>query len=132
MTRRTRHAMRCSGGWIMAEALVALAILGIIMGGLALSQNTFRKFNTLQLARLRCIAAGEGQLDSIAATGKPIAQEKFRQLWDDVRATVEQTPGRGEWAGLTLVKVTAVSKTGGRETKIELARYLKSKGEGKR
>lgn len=124
--------MRCSGGWIMAEALVALTVLGIIMGGLALSQNTFRTFNALQLARLRCIAAGEGQLDSIAATGEPIPQEKFRQLWDDVWATVEQTPGRDEWAGLTLVKVTTVSRAGGRETKVELARYLKPKGEGKR
>ena len=116
----------------MAEALVSLTVLGMIMVGLAMSQNTFRTFNTLQLARQRCIAAGEGQLDSIAATGEPIPQEKFRQLWDDVQATVEQTPGRGEWAGLTLVKVTAVNRTGGRETKVELARYLKSKGEGKR
>ena len=114
----------------MVEALIAITILGIIMSGFALSQNTFRTFNALQLARQRCIAAGGGQLDSIAATGGPIPQEKFKQLWGDVQATIEQTPGRGEWAGLTLVKVTAVSKAKGRETKVELARYLKSKGKG--
>ncbi len=114
----------------MVEAVIAIAVLGIIMVGFAMSQSTFRTFNTLQLARQRCIAAAQGQLDSIAATGGPIPQEKFKQLWGDVRATVEQTPGRGEWAGLMLVKVTAVSKAKGRETKVELARYLKSKGKG--
>lgn len=115
---------RRSGGWTIAENILALAILGLLLAGMASSQEHARKFNTIMLAKQRCTAAAQGQLDCIAATGGPLAEEKLRELWPEVRVATERTGGQGQWAGLTLVKVTAGAAAAGREVNVVLTRYM--------
>ena len=113
----------------MIEMMVALGILGILVVGLARTQYEVQRFNAVQLARMRCIAAAQAQLDSISATGQPIAADELARLWPGVRTVVEESPGQGEWTGLTLVKVTASGSAKGPEVELELARYVAVKEE---
>ena len=106
------------------EASISLAVLGMVLAMLALSQEGGRRFNTVMLVRQRCVAAGQSQLDSIAATGRPIAPERLGDLWPGVQAEIEQLPGRGQWAGMNLVRVTTTVEVYGRDVEIVLARYL--------
>ena len=115
---------RLCGGWLMIEMMVALAILGILAVGLAQTQYHLGRFNAVQLARMRCIAAAQAQLDSISATGQPIADNELARLWPGVRTVVDESPGQGDWTGLTMVKVTASGSAKGPEVKLELARYV--------
>ena len=112
------------GGWIMVETVVALTILVMLLASLSLAEQTARRFNAIQLARQRCTAAGQAELDSIAATGEPIAEAELARLWPGIRAEIARSPGRGEWAALTRVKVTAEAVADGRQVKVELARYV--------
>ena len=121
--------VRCHGGWMIIEMMVALGILTMLVVGLAQTQYLVQKFNAIQLARMRCVAAGQAQLDSIAATGRPIADAELKRLWPGIRAVVEQFPGEEEWTGLTLVKVTTSRTAKGPEVKVQLARYLAAKEE---
>jgi len=114
--------VRC--GWTIAENILALSILGALLGGLAVTQNEGRKFNAIMLTRQRCVAAAQAQLDSIAATSRPLDDVRIEELWPGVRLTVEQTDGRDLWAGLRLVKVTASATSAGRDIKVTLSRYL--------
>ena len=112
------------GGWIIVESSISLAVLGMVFVMLALSQEGGRRFNAVMLARQRCVAAGQSELDSIAATGQPIAPQKLPDLWPGVRAEIEQLPGQGQWAGMKLIRVTTRATAYGRDVKIVLARYL--------
>jgi len=114
------------GGWILTETVAALAILGLLMTGLVISQHHLGTFNALMFARERCTAAGLAQLDSISATDRQIEETEFARLWPGVRSKVERTAGQGDWTGLTLVKVIAVTKRKGREVKVELSRYVQT------
>ncbi len=114
---------------MIIEIIFALVILGMLVVGLAQTQYLVQKFNAIQLARMRCVAAGQAQLDSIAATGRPIADAELKRLWPGIRMAVEQLPGQGEWTGLTLVKVTTSRTAKGPEVKVQLARYLAAKKE---
>ena len=111
----------------MIEMMVALAILGILTVGLAQTQYQIQRFNAAQLARKRCIAAAQAQLDSIAATGQAITDAEVERLWPGIKAVVQQSPGQGEWSGLKLVEVTASGSAKGPEVKVELARYVTTK-----
>ncbi len=111
------------GGWILAEVLLSILILGILVGGTALSQETARKFNAVQHSRLRCIAAAQAQLDSLSAQGRPVAPDEFRRLWPDVRMELALADGQGQWQGMKLVTATAIGKANGRKVKVELSRY---------
>ncbi len=117
------------GGWIMIELVVALGILGILLTALGQIQYQLTKFNAIQWTRMRCITAGQGQLDSIAAGGRPIADEEVERLWPGIQVQVQRSPGQGDWQGLTLVTVTASGKAQGREVKVELARYISERKE---
>lgn len=108
---------------MLAEILVSIAILGLLMGGLAVSQEATRKSNAFQHARQRCIAAAQAQLDSLAAQGKPLAPDDGRRLWPDVRTELAAADGKGQWQGLQRVTVVAIGKANGREVRIELSRY---------
>ena len=112
---------------MMIEMMVALGILGILVVGLAQTQYQVQRFNAVQLARMRCIAAAQAQLDSIAVTGGPIAADELARLWPDIRLEVEQSAGEGQWTGLRLLKVTAVGKAKGPEVEVELTRYVAPK-----
>ena len=116
------------GGWVLAEGVITLAVLGFLAVGLTLAMATFRQFNRVQWTRRRCVDAAQANLDSLAATGREIPKAEVQRLWPDVRITVEQTDGQGPWAGLSRVKVTAAGVGRDRRVKVHLARYMDRKG----
>ena len=61
-------------------------------------------------------------------TGESIGQDDLDRLWKGIEISVEAEQGKGEWKGLTLVKVTAVGMVQKRKVKVELSRYLASEG----
>lgn len=112
------------GGFVLTEIAVAMAILGIVLTGLALSLHGFAKFNSYQLVRQRCIAAAQAELDSIASTGGQIPDEDFSRLWPKLGVSVRRAAGTGQWQGMDLVEVTANGKSFRKEVKIRLSRYV--------
>ena len=126
ITRACKTKRSC-GGWILIDMMTALVIMGVLMVGLAKTQQQIQKFNAVQLGRMRCIAAAQAELDSMAATGRAITESELARLWPGIRLEVEQSPGEAEWTGLRLLKVTAVGKAKGPEVKVELTRYISPK-----
>jgi len=116
-------------GFLLTEMIVSLAVLIIILACMALGLKTFRELNRYQLARQRCIAAAQGQLDCIAATGKPIGEEDVKRLWPKMIIKIEQSDGAGQWEGLKLVRVKATAKEMHKDVTVELARYFTLSGE---
>jgi len=109
---------------MLTELIVATAVMGLILTGLALAMNGFAKFNRYQLVRQRCIAAALAQLDGITATGKPIPQEDFQRLWPNLATSVSSSPGAGQWEAMTLIEVTATGKSFRKDVKVRLNRYV--------
>jgi type II secretory pathway pseudopilin PulG len=118
-----------NSGFILTEVIVALIVLGVIMGCVAAALGAFGKFNKYQLARQKCIAAAQGQLDCIAATGKPINDEDFQKLWPKAEFKITQTPGKDRWQGLELTKVKVTAKAANKDVSVELERYFSPSGE---
>jgi len=116
-------------GFLLTEMIVTLTVLGIILTCMALAMKTFKDFNQYQLVRQRCIAAAQGQLDSIAVTGKPIGEEDIKRLWPKMKIEIEQTDGSGQWEGLKLIRVKATAKDMRKAISVELARYFAPRGE---
>ena len=110
--------------------VVSIGILALLFLVLTSSMDIAKRFNKLQLVKQQCLAAGQAQLDSIAATGKPIGQENFERLWPKVQVVIDEKPGSGEWEGLKLVSVItkARSLNKSRDVKIELSRYVSIEG----
>jgi type II secretory pathway pseudopilin PulG len=71
---------RKNSGFFLTEVIVASAIIGMLLIGLAISMYGFAKFNRYQLVRQQCMAAIQATLDSITTTGKPIPDEDFKRL----------------------------------------------------
>jgi len=114
------------GGFITADVLTGITLLGLIVVGLAVSMNGFSAFNQYEWTRQRCTAAAVAQLDSLTATGRPIEPEQVKRLWPKVETTIETTPGQGPWQGLEQVRVTAVgSLPGTRQVTVCLTRYIR-------
>ena len=126
---KTYWLKRSRGGWIMIETMTTLIILGILVVALARIQYQIQRFNEVQLARMRCVAAAQGQLDSIAARGQGINDGELARLWPGVRLEVKQSAGQAEWAGLKLIEVSAGTVGQGDRPKVtvQLARYVKAK-----
>lgn len=120
---------RKQNGWLVAELAVSLVILAMLMGGLALSLNAFSKLNHYHLVQQCCIAAAQSQLESLTATGGKINDDDVERLWPGVKISIEQEPGRGDWQGLSLVTVSACSKSMGKTVSTQLARYIPAKPE---
>jgi len=118
------YIKRKCDGFLMAEIMVALTIIAILLAGLALSLNGMAKFNHYQLVRQQCIAAAQAQLDSLTATGKSISDEDFQRLWPELRVSIEETEGSGQWQGMELVEVTASGKSFRKQVQIRLSRYI--------
>jgi len=112
------------GGFLLTEIIVAMALLGLILSALAVSLSGFGRFNRYQLVTQQCIAAAQAQLDSITATGKPIAGEDCRRLWPGLTVTIKESPGADQWRGLTLAEATAAGKAYSKEVKVSLRRYI--------
>lgn len=115
---------RKNSGFFLAEIIIASAIIGMLLVGLAMSMYGFAKFNRYQLVRQQCIAAAMAQLDSITATGKTIPDEDCKKLWPKLDINVKSSAGTGQWQGLSLVEVTANGMSYSKEVKVKLARYV--------
>ncbi len=116
-------------GYLITELMVALIVLGIILGCMALSMKVFKKLNSYQLIRQQCISAAQAQLDCIVVTGRPIDNEDFKSLWPKIDFQVEQSDGNGLWQGLKLIKVKTSAKADNKAVSVELARYFSPQGE---
>ena len=112
------------GGFLWTEAAVAIIVMGVVLVSFALLLDGFRRFNNYQLVRQRCIAAAGAQLDSITATGKPIRDEDIVRLWPKLNVSTKKSPGTGQWQEMTLVEVTACSRSFRNEVKVRLSRYI--------
>ena len=66
--------------------------------------------NRRLLARQNCIAAAEAQLDSLAATGRPLPKGQAAELWPAVTFTIQREAGEGRWKGMDLLTVTAAAE----------------------
>jgi len=134
-------------GFLLAELIVSMALLGLIIAGLAVSMNGFEMVNNYEWARQRCTAAAEAQLDSLIATGAAITPQELQRLWPGVEllVTVDFPPagatkaagaedrgrdpnaaadGGAAWSGLKLIQVTATARPGPRQVTVRLARYV--------
>ena len=118
------YKQKKNDGWITAEIIVAMVILGLLLTGLATTMYACGRFNKIQLIKQQCMAAALGQLDSITATGKPINDADFKRLWSGVEVVIEEHPGTGNWQGLKMVKVTTIGKNRPRQITVELCRYV--------
>lgn len=108
----------------MMEMVVAIGLLGLILGGLGVSLAGFARFNGVQWGRQQCLAAAQAQLDSITATGQPISDEDIARLWPDVKLTTDRQPGQDQWDGLERVQVSARIEARPRQSSVYLARYV--------
>ncbi len=112
------------GGFLAVELMVAFSILGLILVSLAVSLYGFGKFNRYQLVRQQCTSAAQAELDSIAATGKPVPDEDFERLWPKLSVSIEESAGTGQWQAMKFVEVTASGKSLRKEVKVRLSRYI--------
>lgn len=119
------NTYRKNNGWIMTEFLVALGLLVVIFAMYEKTVNAAATINRLELAKQRCIAAAQAQLDCMEATHEQIPEEDFQRLWPKMDISVEKSDGEGNWDGLTLIKVKTTDKSRSREVKIQLCRYMK-------
>ena len=118
-----KKRIRCRG-FLFAELIVSMALLGLIIAGLAVSMNGFSLVNDYQWARQRCTAAAQAQLDSLAATGRPIEPPELQRLWPGVKVSLERAPAAAPWEGLELIEVAATAQPGPRKVTVHLARYV--------
>ena len=112
------------GGFTLIEIMVSVAVLGLVLGGLALSLHGFAKFNRIQWMRQHCIAAAQAQLDSIAVTGEAIRDEDFKRLWPNLSFSIKESAGAGQWEGMKLIEITSSGKSFSKEVKVQLCRYF--------
>lgn len=116
--------MRKTGGFLLADLIVGIALFGVLLAGLGVSVGGFGAFNRYQWTRQQCVAAAIAQLDSVTATGAPIDSDECRRLWPRVAVSLERTPGERQWAGLERIDVKASAQAGHKKVVIEMARYV--------
>lgn len=112
------------GGWIMAEMVLSITLLVMLLAGLLLTQEATRKSNAFQLTRQRCIVAAQAQIDSLSATGRPMAPADSARLWPGIHTALAWSDGQGQWQGLRRLTVQASGKVEGNVINVELSRYL--------
>ncbi|HET6430046.1 MAG TPA: hypothetical protein VM389_01975 [Phycisphaerae bacterium] len=116
-----------AGGWLVAELLVGMSLIALIIGALAAVSFQARQLEELHVLKQQCLAAGQGQLDSISATGRALSDADVQRLWPGVETAIARADGAGDWAGLTRVSVTATARRNQRTVRVELARYVPGK-----
>ena len=108
---------------LLTELMVALAVLGTLMVGLALTLHSVRRFHQVLGVRQQCMAAAQAQIDSLMATGLAIDPNRIATLWPRLKVETEIRPGEGQWKGLDLVRARASGPSGPRIVTVTLARY---------
>ena len=121
ITRKKRKA-----GFMFLEIMISLAIIGLILAALAMGMNEFRNMSRIQLLKQQCIAAGQSQLESIAAGEGGISDENMKRLWPEVAVEITESAGEGPWEGLTLVEAAATGKYFEKIIEVHLFRYMES------
>ena len=111
-------------GLLLTETLVGVSILAMVMAGVAVTTADFGQLNDFQMARQRCLAAAQAQLDGLAAGHGELSAADVARLWPGVTTAVTRQPGQGDWAGLTQVTVTAELDSRGRAVRVSLARCI--------
>ncbi|MFH1614411.1 MAG: hypothetical protein ABIG61_04925 [Planctomycetota bacterium] len=111
-------------GIMLVEICVAIALLSLLLGGLAVSINALSRFNKMQWVKQCAVAAGQGQLDCIAATGRKIDNKEFERLWPGIESVIEESAGSGRWSGLRLVRVTTAGRAGSKKIEVTQERYM--------
>jgi type II secretory pathway pseudopilin PulG len=103
---------------------VTIALLGLIAAGMLVLISATAGNNRRLHATQRCLAAAQAQLDSLAATGAPLADADVARLWPGVRVTADESAGEGDWASLRLLSVTAATEIDSRPVRVTLRRYV--------
>jgi hypothetical protein len=109
---------------MITEMLVTAAVLTTLLGAYISLDYAMRRHNDVQQARCQCIAAAQGQLDHLAATGSPLPEAAAERFWPGVKVTLSRTDGTGDWAGLMLVTASATRTSHGQAVTMEMRRYL--------
>lgn len=117
-------------GWITVEMMSVLGILLLIGGGLAMLLRTTGRYNAEQMARMRCLAAAQAQLDNLVVTGQGLRDEEVQRLWPGVTLQVERADGAGDWQGLNRIEVIATRglRSSRRTVRVRLVRYVRMEG----
>jgi len=117
--------VKCRRGIMLIEITISLAVLALLIGGIYLSIRTFTGINYYHHAQQQCIAAGQGQLDSLLCRGEPLTEQQVKELWPKITLTIDKSDGTGQWQGLERVCVTARCITSmGKEVEVSQSRYL--------
>ncbi len=124
----TNATQRRTGGWLLTEMLVGMALIAMVIGALAAVRYRSRQLHAMHLLKQQCVSAVQAQLDTIAATGEVLPAADVRRLWPDVTVAIERTDGEGDWAGLTRVNAVATGQCDQRTVRVELGRYVAGKG----
>jgi len=111
-------------GYLLTEIVIALGVLGVLLSCMAQFHHSTAKYEKFLRVRRQCVAAGQAQLDSLAATGRAIDAEQVERLWPGVACTVGRREGEGQWGGLTLVTVEASASVNHRDVSLSQSRYL--------
>ena len=107
-------------GFLLTEVITALVVLGIIMCCTAAALAAFGKFYNYHIAKQKCIAAAQGQLDCIAATGRPLAEDDFEKFWPKTKFSITKKAGQqGE-----IIQIKTTAKAGSRDVSVEVEKRM--------
>jgi type II secretory pathway pseudopilin PulG len=111
-------------GFMMTELIVSMTVLGMLLIMFAISLDGFKRLNSYNLVRQRCVSAAQANLDSIEATGAAVDDRDMKRLWPDVSIKIDESEGQGQWKDLKLVTVTATAPSNAKKVDICLSRYF--------
>jgi len=113
-------------GWITIEMISVVGVLLLIGDHLATLLGVTKRFNAEQMARMRCLAAAQAELDSLVARGTGLGEHQVQRLWPGVALQVQRAPGQGDWEGLDRLEVIAERALRGtrRTVQVRLVRYM--------
>ena len=124
----SKRKQKRNNGWIMAEVLVSIGVLGVLFFVYSKTFSATGKVNKMFMSRQRCLAAATA-LDGLAITGQLADIDTFKRLWPGLEFSIEETDGRDQWNGLKLITSTASDKSSGRDVKVQVCRYAQKRQE---
>lgn len=118
-------------GWITIEMISVVGVLLLIGVGLATLLGVTKRFNAEQMARMRCLAAAQAELDSLVVRGTGLGEDQVQRLWPGVALQVQRSAGQGDWEGLDRIEITAERALRGtrRTAQVRLVRYMPTEGQ---